>query len=152
MKKPHNHSMQRMGASRSAHLQLVRQWRLAPTADAGRSARRQTMRHLLPLLLLTALVLVGCSPASRQVSQPSPDGKLTLVAFPQQSTNNRVLQLVMFEIRDQAGKVLHREDTRASDAMRWGMAWVSNERIELKSSDIGTYYWSRQHDGTWRKE
>ena len=120
--------------------------------EQRRSARRQTMRHLLPLLLLTALVLVGCSPGSRQVSQPSPDGKLTLVAFPQQSTNNRVLQLVMFEIRDQAGKVLHREDTRASDAMRWGMAWVSNERIELKSSDIGTYYWSRQHDGTWRKE
>ena len=31
-----NHSIQRMGASRSAHLQFLRQWRLAPTADAGR--------------------------------------------------------------------------------------------------------------------
>ena len=121
-------------------------------AHPARSATRHTMRHLLPFLLLTALALVACSPASRLVSLPSPDGKLTLVAAPQQSTNSRVLHLVVFEIRDQTGKVLHREDTRASDAMRWSMAWVSNERIELKSSDIGTYYWSRQPDGTWKKE
>ncbi len=31
-----NHSIQRMGASRSDHLQFLRQRRLAPTADAGR--------------------------------------------------------------------------------------------------------------------
>ena len=31
-----NHSMERMGASRSGQLQLLRQWRLAPTAHAGR--------------------------------------------------------------------------------------------------------------------
>jgi hypothetical protein len=33
-----NHSIQRMGASRSAYFQFVCQWRLAPTADAERSA------------------------------------------------------------------------------------------------------------------
>jgi hypothetical protein len=33
-----NHSIQRMGASRSGHFQFLRQRRLAPTADAGRSA------------------------------------------------------------------------------------------------------------------
>jgi hypothetical protein len=33
-----NHSIQRMGASRSGQSQCVRQRRLAPTADAGRSA------------------------------------------------------------------------------------------------------------------
>jgi hypothetical protein len=32
----HNQSMQRMGASRLAHLQIVSPWRLAPTADARR--------------------------------------------------------------------------------------------------------------------
>jgi hypothetical protein len=31
-----NQSIQRMGASRSAKLQIVHQWRLAPTADAWR--------------------------------------------------------------------------------------------------------------------
>jgi hypothetical protein len=31
-----NHSIQRMGASRSAHFQFLRLWRLAPTADAER--------------------------------------------------------------------------------------------------------------------
>ena len=36
----HNHSMQRMGASRSGQWQFVDQWRLAPIADADRSALR----------------------------------------------------------------------------------------------------------------
>ena len=31
-----NHSIQRTGASRSGQLQFVRQWRLAPAADAER--------------------------------------------------------------------------------------------------------------------
>jgi hypothetical protein len=31
-----NHSIQRMGASRSGHSQCERLWRLAPTADAAR--------------------------------------------------------------------------------------------------------------------
>ena len=34
-----NHTMQRMGASRLAQLQLGSQWRLALTADGGRSAK-----------------------------------------------------------------------------------------------------------------
>jgi len=32
-----NHTIQRMGASRSAQSVFVAQWRLAPTADGGRS-------------------------------------------------------------------------------------------------------------------
>lgn len=39
--KPPNHSMQRMGASRFAHLEIGAQWRLAATADAERSAGAQ---------------------------------------------------------------------------------------------------------------
>jgi len=33
-----NHSVEQTGASRSGHLQMVRQWRLAPAAHAGCSA------------------------------------------------------------------------------------------------------------------
>jgi hypothetical protein len=126
-----------------------------PSARRGcalRSAKYSAMRHLLSFFLACVFMVGGCSPRSGQVSSVSPDGKLTLVAFPEQSTNSRVLHLVVFEIRDSTGKVLHREDTRASDAMRWSMTWLSNDRIELKSSDIGTYHWSKQPDGTWRKE
>ncbi len=39
-----NLSMQRMEASRSAHLRLVHPWRLAPTADAPRYAIRTWRR------------------------------------------------------------------------------------------------------------
>jgi hypothetical protein len=38
MEEKPNHSIQRMGASRSAQRLSVTQWRLAPAADAGRSA------------------------------------------------------------------------------------------------------------------
>ncbi len=58
---------------------------------------------------------------------------------------------VIFEIRDRSGRVLYSENTRASDTMRWDLAWVSNNRIRLESSDIGRYDWRRQADGTWVK-
>jgi hypothetical protein len=59
---------------------------------------------------------------------------------------------VIFEVRDTSGRILHTENTLASDRMRWYMSWVSNDRIRLKSSDIGTYYWQRRADGSWQKE
>jgi hypothetical protein len=36
-----NHSIQRMGASRSGQCQFERRWRLAPTADAERSTNHR---------------------------------------------------------------------------------------------------------------
>jgi hypothetical protein len=59
---------------------------------------------------------------------------------------------VIFEIRDRSGRVLHSENTRASDLMRWDMAWVSDDRVCLESSDIGTSCWRKQPDGFWVKE
>jgi len=58
---------------------------------------------------------------------------------------------VVLEIRDKAGRVLHKENTHASDTMRWNVDWVSTNRIRLVSSDIGNYYWETQADGTWKK-
>jgi hypothetical protein len=49
-----NHSIQRMGASRSGQLQLPRQWRLAPTADADRWAT------MLVVGFIALLLLAGC--------------------------------------------------------------------------------------------
>ena len=83
----------------------------------------------------------------------SPDGALTLVTEVVRNRSDPSADLcVVFEIRDGAGKALHRENTRASALSHWTMRWVSAERISLVSSDIGTYYWSRQSDGSWRKE
>jgi hypothetical protein len=59
---------------------------------------------------------------------------------------------VILEIRDRDGKVLHSENTRASDVMRWDLSWISDDRIRLKSSDIGTHDWQRKDDGRWSKE
>lgn len=83
----------------------------------------------------------------------SPDGTLTLVTDVEHSrADPRIYLCVIFEIRDRSGKVVHRENTRASDLSQWQMSWVSAEKIRLESSDIGTYYWTKQPDGTWKKE
>ncbi|MEO6812063.1 MAG: hypothetical protein ABI353_23375 [Isosphaeraceae bacterium] len=59
---------------------------------------------------------------------------------------------VIFEIHDHSGHVLFTENSRASDMMRWNISWVSDDRIRLESSDIGTSYWRQQADGGWVKE
>jgi hypothetical protein len=83
----------------------------------------------------------------------SPDGSLTLVTSVEHSRADPVTyRCVVFEIRDRVGKVLHRENTRASELSRWQMTWVSTNTIKLESSDIGTYAWSKQVHGTWKKQ
>ena len=104
---------------------------------------------------LTALVLLiaGCGSRGTPPPIPSPDGSMTLHTRIEQSKADLVKYLcVIFEIRDRTGRVIHTENTGASDRMRWNLSWVSNDRIRLKSSDIGTYEWKRLSDGTWAKE
>ncbi len=58
---------------------------------------------------------------------------------------------VAFEIRDAAGKPLHREETGASDRMRWEFQWDDRDRLWMYSGDIGTYRWERRDDGIWSR-
>ncbi len=107
----------------------------------------------LAWLLLMPLVFAGCGRRAALPPIPSPDGSMTLHTRIEQSKADPAAYLcVVLEIRDPTGRVLHSENTRASDVMRWDMAWVANDRIRLKSSDIGTYDWHRQDDGRWVKE
>ena len=104
-------------------------------------------------LSLLFLLASGCSRGHGRAPIPSPDGSMTLHARIEQSRNDPVTyRCVIFEIRDGSGRILHTENTRASDTMRWKMSWVSDNRIRLESSDIGTYEWIRQADGDWVRE
>ena len=110
------------------------------------------MRKFVCLLLLYLLV-AGCGGRQGRPPTPSPDGTMTLHTRVEQSRDDPgAYRCVVFEVRDGAGGVLHAENTRASDTMRWDMSWVSDDRIRLESSDIGTYYWRRRADGVWVKE
>ena len=92
----------------------------------------------------------GCTTA-RADSVPSPDGRFVLVTtINKDMTDPTVYLCVKFQILDSAGHVLHAEQTRASDRMRWTMRWDGSERVVLESADIGTYTWERQSDGRWR--
>lgn len=70
----------------------------------------------------------------------------------EKNRHDRGYLCVIFEVRTKVGPLLHAENTGASDVMRWDMSWISNDRIRLKSSDIGSYDWIRQPDGSWQKE
>jgi len=110
------------------------------------------MRKIARLSLLILLV-AGCSGGAGRPPIPSPDGTMTMHTRIDQSRDNPCVSLcVILEIRDRSGRVLHSENTRASNTMRWNMSWVSDDRIRLESADIGTYDWCRQADGRWAKE
>jgi len=98
------------------------------------------------------LAIGGCTRKAPPGPVLSPDGNLTLVTTIDPSRADPAAYLcVVFEIRDPTGKVLHKENTRASDLHRWKMSWDSNEVIRLESADIGTRFWSRQPNGEWKK-
>lgn len=107
------------------------------------------MNRMLPVLLF--LVALGCSSGTPEI--PSPDGLLKIVtSVERNNADPAAYRCVILEIRDAAGRVIFRENTRASDTHRWSLTWISNDRIRLESSDIGTYCWSRQADNSWKKE
>lgn len=109
-------------------------------------------RALLISSLLFSLALWGCSAPPNLAPMPSPDGKLNLVPTINQSQNDPTKYLcVHFAIMDAKGKVLHQEQTSASSRMKWSLNWQGNDKIVLKSADIGTYTWQRQPDGKWKR-
>jgi hypothetical protein len=110
------------------------------------------MREVFGLSLLCLLV-AGCGSRQGRPPVPSPDGTMMLHTRIEQSRQDPGAYLcVILEIRDRSGHVLYSENTRASDAMRWNVSWVSNDRIRLDSSDIGTYDWRKQPGGGWARK
>ncbi len=104
-------------------------------------------------LLIAVLAIAGCGTRRGAVPIPSPDGSLVLHTHIELSRDDPVTyRCVVFEIRDGSGRVLHAENTKASDTMRWSMSWVGNDRVRLRSSDIGLFHWRRRADGRWLKE
>ena len=125
------------------------------TSLVPRHSRRTLDNLRMKLLIPGFLILTIAAGCGRNAPSPvvSPDGSLTLVTSVEHSrADPRKYQCVAFEVRDRTGKVLHSENTGASDLSRWQMNWASTNRIRLVSSDIGTCYWSKQTDGTWKKE
>jgi hypothetical protein len=106
---------------------------------------------VLSLLIVGGLAcLTGC----RRAPPPlySPDGSMMLVTSIERSRRDPASYLcVVFEIRSTNGATLHRENTRASDTMRWSMSWRGNLKVRLTSGDIGDYEWHKNPDGTWTK-
>ena len=109
--------------------------------------------RMFACLSLVCLFIAGCGGRQGQSPIPSPSGTLTLHTHIEQRRDDPTAYgCVVFEIRDSTGRLLHTENTRASDFMRWNMTWLADDHILLKSSDIGARHWRRQPDGSWAKE
>jgi len=81
----------------------------------------------------------------------SPDG--TRVVIPTvnfDKENYAAYQLIHIQVQDTASlEVLFQVQTRASNRMRWSIAWIGKDVIRLDSSDIGAYCW-QEINGVWQ--
>jgi len=109
------------------------------------------------VLLVVSTLVAGCDRSSRTADVGAPlvpmtttDGRWSVVAAV--STSGPRSGCVQFKIRDAQGHMVHREQTGASQRMRWEFAWDDADRLWFYSGDIGTSYWERQDDGVWKRE
>jgi hypothetical protein len=58
---------------------------------------------------------------------------------------------LVIEIRDATGKILCHTNTGAR-AWGWTINWSSDNQAIVYSDNIGTQYWNRQADGSWKKQ
>lgn len=127
-----------------------------------RTNRLLKERGAAPAVGLAAVValqlLSGCLGASgstggrdqiEPIDSPNQDRTLLIEVNTSQDDPTRYLTLV-FEIHDKATQaVLHRQQTNASSRLAWSMRWLDNTRVQLSSSDVGTYCWQEQPGGAW---
>jgi len=100
--------------------------------------------------LAAAFVCGGC--VGRTVSIPSPDGTTVLNArVATDAADPPPLNCVILDFVDMASHETFSVNTHASNVMRWDVAWASNTRVALMSSDIGETFWDKQADGTWKR-
>ncbi len=101
-------------------------------------------RAIFLFVLAWAFLLSGSACRKNHVSAPlpSPSGLYSVVSrVNREDEESKTFLYVVLEIRDKSGSILQSFQTRASDRMKWKIAWDKQDRLWLDSSDIGTYYW-----------
>ena len=98
-----------------------------------------------------ALLLGSCAPAGKP-PLPSPDGSLVLFTSAESShADPKAYGCIIIDIRDKTGKSLYHENTLATDGESWGFDWMSNDKVRLTGSNVGSCTWTRNPDGTWSR-
>jgi hypothetical protein len=96
-------------------------------------------------MLFVCIALSGCGVGDKDHEATSPDGTMY---FRTSTTEGTLLVVTIFE---QNGTILHEENTRASRVHRWSVDWVSDSKIMIKTSDIGSLALIRGDDGRWSR-
>jgi hypothetical protein len=109
---------------------------------------------VLVALIWIALIIFYYSGAHPYVPKPvySPDGTRVIIPtinFNKADQDNYLL--VRLKIQNtKSEETLFQVQTRASDWMRWSVAWIDDNTIILNSSDIGAYCWEENND-SWKE-
>lgn len=97
----------------------------------------------LVFAIIFCMFTAGCG--KKIVEELSPDKSLKLKAYSNEG-------FVYIEILNLRGDLLYKINTRASAYHRWGVEWVATNKILLKSSDMGDYYWINISENEWQKQ
>ena len=109
----------------------------------------------LGLSLALAAGLVHLIGPSRRIAESrtvvSPDGRRVVKAtINANRADPRKYLCVKIRIENVAGEVELDEQTGASQVIRWSAGWSGNDRVILRSSDMGPLGWQLGPDGTWK--
>ena len=100
------------------------------------------MKMLLVAIFVATAAGILVLTAGRRPPIPSPSGNLLLRPTVR---NGRVI----IRIYDKSGSLVFREKSEASAFHRWSVAWASENRVVLDSSDCGIREWTRDESGKW---
>ena len=96
------------------------------------------------MLILTALVIAGCSPATQKPNQrtpsTSPSGKFVLTVPIEGDPINRNLPFWQVTISDTAGKQLYKDDSAFIGTLNVYWLWDDSDCVWLYNSDDGGVY------------
>ena len=109
----------------------------------------------LILVIVTGMFLLFYVYHEKRSNMPPPvysvDGSRVIIpTINSNKDDSDTYLLVHIEVQDvSSGETLFRVQTRASDRMRWSVAWIDDNTVVLNSSDIGSYCWMENKDGMW---
>ena len=120
----------------------------------GISHRCMLLGTLATLMASIIGATCGCSRRNSSGSRvvKSPDGRFVVEAtinLDRAQPRYKCVRIRVFRNEKDQRIEEFETQTAASDRLRWDISWESENRIVMRSADIGTKRWRRDENGSW---
>jgi hypothetical protein len=109
----------------------------------------------IAFIFIIAVIVFALIPSQPRQPDPifSPSGKRVLIPTINMSKEDMVKYLsIKIKIQEiDTGDIIFEEQTQASARMRWSIKWLSENFIQLNSSDIGILCWEEGSNKAWKQ-